>query len=268
MNLNAQEKSRGVVVFAFNTQVDYVAIADQTSKLIQHFLGLPITLITDYNSSPKFAYDQVIRIDNQGDTWRDENTRWRNVGRHLAYLLTPYRETVLLDTDYVVLDNSLLKLFDTDFDYRLHYHNITADGASYEQMGETSIPFIWATVVLFRKSVRAHILFDLVGRIQRNYQYYRALYNIREGNFRNDYAFAIANVILNGYTIDLANSIPWPMFTIVESVEDLTYSDQQIRVYQNNRGLILPYQNVHIMDKHYLGSENFELFVEGVCEPA
>jgi hypothetical protein len=44
-NLEKFEKSRGVVVFAFNTSIDYVAIADQTSKLIKHNLQLPIQLL-------------------------------------------------------------------------------------------------------------------------------------------------------------------------------------------------------------------------------
>ena len=174
-NYDASAKSRGVVVFAFNTDtVDYVSIADQTSRLVAHNLHLPVTLITDHDSQPDFAYDHVVRVDPQGETWRGLHTQiqWRNFGRYLAYELSPYEETVLLDTDYLVLDQSLLTAFATEFDYRLMHHNRTDTGVSYEEMGETSVSYIWATVVLFRKSERSRLLFDLVGRIQRNYNYF------------------------------------------------------------------------------------------------
>ena len=54
-NLDVSAVSRGAIVFAFNTsKVDYVAIADQSSRLIQHNLGLPVTIVTDPDSKPKF----------------------------------------------------------------------------------------------------------------------------------------------------------------------------------------------------------------------
>lgn len=271
MNFDNSVKSRGVVVFAFNTaNTDYVKIADRTSRLIEHSLGLPITLITDNDADPVFAYDRVIRIDPQGSTWRDGNVdkRWRNFGRYLAYDLSPYDETILLDTDYVVLDNNLLKLFETEFDYKLMHHNSTPDGPSYELMGETSLPFIWATVVLFRKTECAKLFFSLVGKIQRNYNYYRALYNVREGNYRNDYAFAISNCILSGYALNEDQGIPWAMFTIDRKIERIMLTDTQVQVYYDDVATVIPYQNIHVMDKDYLLSRDFEQVVEAIVEPA
>jgi hypothetical protein len=257
--------SRGVVVFAFNTAtVDYVKIADQTSQLITMSLGLPITLITDYDADPKFRYDNIITIDKQGDNFRDGSVQWRNFGRHYAYTLSPYDETVLLDTDYLVLDNSLNTLFATDFDYKLMHHNTNYAGAVYEQMGEISLPFVWATVVLFRKSKKSQLLFDLVGKIERNYGYYRALYNIREGNYRNDYAFAIANNILSGYNLNESQGIPWPMFTIEEKIDQILYDDNFLYVYSQGTGKVVARQNTHIMDKQYLQSAEFEQLVNGL----
>lgn len=257
--------SRGVVVFAFNTKtVDYIKIADRTSQLASRYLGLPVTLITDHDADPKFRYDNIITIDPQGDNFRDGVVQWRNFGRHYAYSLSPYDETVLLDTDYLVLDNSLNTLFETDFDYKLMHHNTNYVGAVYEQMGETSLPFVWATVVLFRKSKRTELLFDLVGKIQRNYNYYRALYNIREGNYRNDYAFAIANNILNGYNLNEDQGIPWPMFTIEEKIDQVLYDSNFLYVYSKETGRAVPRQNTHIMDKQYLQSHDFEQLINGL----
>ena len=261
------EKSRGVVVFAFNTHIDYVAIADQTSRLIEQHLGLPITLVTDVASDPKFNYDRVIRINNlDGSNFvnGDSTKQWRNFGRYLAYELSPYDETILLDTDYLVFDNSLLKLFSRDFDYQLMHHSYTPAGACPEQMGETSLPFVWATVVLFRKTERSRLFFDLVARIQRNYPYYRALYNVRERNFRNDYAFAIANNIISGYNLNESQGIPWPMLTIERPVERIDATEYNLRIYHNADAVVIPYQNIHIMDKQYLLSDNFKQLVDYV----
>ena len=270
-NSNVPAKSRGVVVFAFNTATDYVAIADQTSRLISHTLNLPVTLVTDFDSDPKFAYDRVIRVNlNDGDNFIgiDTTKQWKNFGRYRAYELSPYEETVLLDTDYLVFDNSLSKLFATNFDYQLMHHNATEAGPSYEQMGETSLPFVWATVVLFRKTERARLFFNLVGRIQRNYSYYRNLYNIRERNFRNDYAFAIANNILSGYSLNEDRGIPWRMFTVDRKIEKIMLTDNFIQIHYEDEATMVPYQNIHVMDKNYLQSRDFEQLVEAICEPA
>jgi hypothetical protein len=268
-NSVSSEKSKGIVVFAINTDaVDYVQIADRTSRLAQKNLALPITLITDSSATPKFKYDSVVRIAAQGDNWRDDAAQWRNFGRHLAYQLSPYDETILVDTDYLILDDSLDMLFATDFDYKLMHHNANYNGAVYQQMGETSLPYIWATVILFRKTPKSQLLFDLVAKIQRNYRYYRALYNIREGNYRNDYAFAMANNIINGYNLNESQGIPWPMLTVEDKISHIKLTDTQLRVYHKDRAVVLPYQNIHVMDKAYLQSRDFEQIVEALCEPA
>jgi len=270
-NSNDSEKSRGVVVFAFNTgTVDYVRIADLTSRLIDRHLQLPVTLITDTDATPGFAYDQVIKIDTSGSTYRNTNNQvlqWRNFDRYLAYELSPYHETVLIDTDYLVLDNSLLKLFDTPFDYRLMHHSVTPAGPMAEEMGAVGLPFVWATVVVFRKTERSRLFFNLVGRIQRNYDYYSLLYHVREGNYRNDYAFAMANNIVNGYTLNESQGIPWPMLTIEKKIERIMLTDNFVQVYHKEKAIVVPYQNIHVMDKEYLQSRDFEQIVEAVCEP-
>jgi hypothetical protein len=259
------------VLFAFNTDVDYVTIADRASRLIQHNLNLPVTLITDPDSEPEFNYDHVIRITNDADNFRtnldNQHTSWRNFGRYLAYELSPYAETLLVDTDYLILNDSILKLFATDFDYKLMHHNCTPAGASYELMGETGLPFVWATVVLFRKTERSRLFFDLIGRIQRNYNYYRMLYNVREGNYRNDYAFAIANNIISGYLLNEDQGIPWTMFTIDKKIDKIMLIDNFLQVYYNKTATVVPYQNIHVMDKAYLLSRDFEQVVEAICGP-
>lgn len=271
-NSNVSEKSKGVVVFAFNSDtVDYVALADQTSKLTSKALGLPITLITDHTADPKFSYDKIVRIDSQSGNFRVDHgvkKEWKNFGRYLAYELSPYNETLLIDGDYLVLDDSLLKLFEQDFDYKLMHNSQTPDGQQYKMMGEqASLPFVWATVVLFKKTTKAKQYFDLIGRVQRNYGYYKTLFNAN-GSYRNDYAFAIADIILNGYCIDEHLGIPWTMTTIENKINSIETRGSFLVVRQDHRADVLSKQNLHIMDKNYLLSYSFEQFVSEVCNAA
>lgn len=269
-NSSESEKSKGVLVFAFNSQrIRYTDIADQTSKLIKKNTNLPVTIVTDLDAELKFDYDQIIRVDSKTGNVRFSKDQqvyeWKNFDRYRAFDLSPYDETVLIDTDYLMLDNSLTKLFDQPFDYRLMYNMQTPLGLNTDEMGPASLPMVWATVVLFRKTVRARIFFDLVGRIQRNYGYYRSLFAIRETNYRNDFAFSMANIILNGHTLTPEQSIPWPMLTIEDNIESIDIKNKFLTVKYGNRADVISRQNLHVMDKQYLLSDKFKNFVERIC---
>lgn len=253
-NLNAQEKSRGVVLFAFNTdQIDYEKIANQSAKLIRHVLKLPVTIVTDIGDIPRNYRTGYLH-----------GTQWYNSGRYHAYELSPYDETLLLDSDYLILDDSLLKILDTIDDYAVMTTNQNPQGSMNGDMGILSLNFVWATAVAFKKTQKSKLLFDLVGRIQRNYGYYRKLYNLREQNFRNDYAFAIADNILNGYTN--SQGIPWQMLTFDKSINRIDIKNNYLIVREQESAQIIPIQNIHIMDKNYLLSTQHDEFIEHVCQ--
>jgi len=256
-NLNVPVKSRGVLLFAFNTdQVDYVKIAEQSARLINHALNLPVTIISDSD------------VDNQFKNVRTgyaNGTTWRNGDRYRAYELSPYDETVLLDTDYLMLDDSLLKILDTTVDYRLMHYNQSPRQSMTGNMGEMSLDYVWATAITFNRTDKTKMLFDLVGRIQRNYSYYRKLYNLRERNFRNDYAFAIANNILNGYTTDRSQSIPWSMLTLDQPITSIEVKGNML-VVREQTAHIISKQNIHVMDKDYLQSSKYIEFVDTICQ--
>lgn len=261
-----QEKSRGVLLFAFNTErTDYVKIADQSARLIHHTLDLPVTLITESGSAADNV-DNIVYVDNSLKNYKvGEKGSWRNGDRFRAYELSPYDETLLIDSDYLMLDRNLLKLFDQTFDYRIMTHNDKPAGSWSLNMGMFGLPYQWATTVLFRKTSRAEMLFDLVGRVQRNYMYYMKLYHMREGNFRNDYAFTIANNILNGYDLGTDQGVPWPMLTFADVVNSITIKNNLLTIKERERAYVIPQQNIHVMDKGYLLSENFARFVDTVC---
>jgi hypothetical protein len=252
-NLNASAKSRGVLVFAYNTStVDYEKIAEQAARLITHNLNLPVTVISGQVTHENYR------------TGYAHGTQWNNLDRYRAYELSPYDETILLDTDYLVLDDSLLKIIDTTNDYQLMTRSQTPTETMNGDMGILSINYVWATAVVFKKTTKSKLLFDLVGRIQRNYDYYRKLYNIREYNFRNDYAFAIADNIVNGYAP--SQGIPWTMLTIDKLVKRIEIKNNNIVIREENSAQVVSRQNIHVMDKLYLQSDDYIHFVDQICQ--
>lgn len=244
-------KSKGVVIFATNTaETDYVGIAEQNARLIQHHMGLPTTIVSakDTGSNKRFSTDTGTFVE------------WKNFGRHEAYHASPYDETIILDADYLVFDDSLLRLFKCDFDYLLfdknRYVNIPQQPSV---MGPYSLPYVWATAVLFRKTEKARLFFELVAKIKRNYDYYRLLYNIQEGNYRNDYSFAIANYIMEGNSINPHKFAPWSIHTVTGKIDSIEYRNNII--VKSDRAYVLPKQNLHIMSKAWLTSPALENLV-------
>lgn len=260
-------KSKGVLLFAFNTNaVDYVQIADQAARLVHHTLNLPVTLVTDHKATTKYI-DNIVIVENTLQNVRKgyaNLTNWRNGDRYQAYALSPYNQTILIDSDYLMLDQSLSSLLDVCADYQIMYANRYLTKPSPKRIDITSIDQVWATAVVFKRTDKSQRLFDLVGRIQRNYNYYRKLYNIRPTNFRNDFAFAIANNIINGYTQD--NMVPWSMLTAENTITNIERIDNSLIIREADRAHVVPFQNLHVIDKDYLASSKFEHFVTSVCQ--
>ena len=107
----------------------------------------------------------------------------------------------------------------------------------------------------------------MVERIQENYKHYKMLYNIGAGNFRNDFAFGIADSILNGYAENSATKLPKQLLTITGPLRTLNRVKANgatlfLQLKFNETALILPVENLHILSKHYLLSDDFKAFVD------
>jgi hypothetical protein len=264
------EKSKGVLYFVFDTkEFKYSEIAKTNVQLINHFLKLPVTVVTDSETPIDFAVDRVIRLDTSNEVINTRyssthrtRTQWRNGFRHQSYQLSPYTETYVIDVDYVVLNDNLLKL--PVQDYCLYKSNVYLNNSdAHETMGIYSLPFLWATVLFFKKCPRTELMFGLVERIQSNYNYYRALYNIPDPAFRNDYAFAIADNIVEGYA-DSVKHIPWSLTTVDNTVSSIEVKGSKVYVKQHNTAHVLPMMDLHILDKVYLQSTQHKDFVTSI----
>jgi hypothetical protein len=253
---NKSVKSKGVLLFATNTDtVDYVTIAHRAERLINHYLGLPVTMV-EGTRRPNRRYN----VDSE------QFEQWNNTGRSKAYDLSPYDQTILLDCDYLVFDDNLLKVLESNVDYKIARHNRFVDHADHNTMGKHSLPFLWATIVVFDRTPKSQMLFDLVARIERNYAYYCRLYNVRDTIYRNDYAFAMADNILNGYCQDKANYLPWPLISVANPIDSLELRDQKLLLKVKDQAHVLPKQSLHILSKAFLLSDACERLIEAAID--
>lgn len=249
-----QGKSKGIVAYAVNTPtVDYIAIAKITLELASQQLQVPYTLITA--DSPEDWANYRIDIDTH------VSVPWNNFNRYMCYDHSPYDQTIVIDVDYLVLTNKLSILFSLDKDIVLcHTNDCLYKPSNFLR----EITPVWATVFYFTKSPKAQAFFTLVGKIQRNWDYYRNFFGIPERQFRNDYAFAIAELITNGYSNLPDTRLPWHITTVDKTPNDIQLADNWIVVRDENSATIIPRQDLHVMSKAWLQSNKLTQFVSKV----
>jgi hypothetical protein len=267
--------SRGVILFAFNSpKYNYYDMAKHTAKRVEHFLKLPVTLVTDEDSMPagEFEYwDKVVKIKPDKNNFRDWGM-WINKGRYMAYELSPYNETILLDVDYIINSDKLLTLFDIDTDFCCHNRTnfLMNVGAPQELLSSYSYETLWATVVMFRKSNRAEQIFNCLEMVQKNYEHYANIHHFIAPVYRNDYALTLALRIANGHSSDSRDVIPWDLLHVGKNTQVYRNGDDQLGteytvMFDNwQRGKIrkeyitIKDQDFHVMDK--------EIYVEMINE--
>lgn len=222
--------TRGVILFAFNSpKYNYYEMALYAKKRIEYFLGLPVTLVTDQDSIPvdyeDHDWDQITFTTPDKNNFRDWG-QWINKGRYMAYELSPYDETLLLDVDYVVNSNKLLTLFDIDTDFCCHNKTsyLMQPNLPQELLSAYSYETLWATVVMFKKTKRVEQIFNSLEMVQKNYEHYANIHNFIAPVYRNDYALTLALRIADGHYSDSINFIPW----------NLLHIGKNTQVYKNN----------------------------------
>ena len=244
----------GVLLYCFDTpETNYHKLAERCVAQIKKHLQLEITIVTDIFTYKKFKpmgminYKLVEAETTNSRSYRGKKIAWYNKERALAYEHSPYDTTILMDCDYFVFSKTLLELCETKFDIMLHdkVNDLTGKDMILGN-NESSLPLVWATVTLFRKSEKTKRIFDLIKHIQEYYVHYKNLYRIKFPNYRNDYAFAIALHQLN-----LGDTIPTPMSMLADSVDVIESDDEGIVFkYQDNVNFTSGL-DVHVMDKEW-----------------
>ena len=171
----------GALIFAQNTVgVDYVKLALFAAKRVKEHLGIPVSLATDSTDWLKFypehteIFDTIIPIvgsTNQKKRYYDgtlvyKTAEWKNLTRNQAYDITPYDRTLVLDSDYIINSNTLVKALKNDYTFQIFRKSfdlaLNRDSACFQRINQYSIPFYCGTVFIFEKTASTRAIFDLI----------------------------------------------------------------------------------------------------------
>ena len=261
---------RGALLFAFNSpKTDYYAMAEFTAKRINHFLNLPVTIVTDAESLPSssdYRFDKTVIT--EADTNNNfRNDVWINKGRYQAFQYSPYDETLLLDVDYMVNSDMLLKCFDITKDYSCHgsIAQMMRPEGDNEYFGKSNFPLLWATVVTFQRTKKAEQLFNCMEMIQKNYRHYADLFQFNGDVFRNDIALTLSHKLINGQLPNISHILPWNLMHIWLKTKVFADSNKEFNteytvVYDHwkNNKVKKEYIKITDMDFHVINKEVFQ----------
>lgn len=214
---------KGVCFFAYNNdQLDYVKMALVAGMYVKKNLKLPVCLITDEGSESwleqsqskkhiKKVFDYIVVTNDEmkknrrrhfDSPWTEFSAQFNNSNKHKIYQYSPFEQTLLLDIDYIVKTDVLLKYFDSDkpvcmFDRATTVRN-ELPALEERFLYDAGIKMWWSTVVYFDRSDFSELFFNTWSHVAENYEFYQYLYNFPSKLFRTDYCVSIAIHILAG----------------------------------------------------------------------
>jgi hypothetical protein len=224
--------TRGVLIFAHNSpDIDYGLMAIIAGGLAKKNLNVPVSLVTDLGtvnwleesgmiSKAREIFDRIIEVDrpytknvrNLHDGFESKIIPFVNTNRYSVWELSPYDQTLLIDSDYLVFSNVLNEYWSVDAPVMMAQSmtDLTGDrsGILDNRVSETGVHMFWATTVMFNKSAESKFFFKLVDFVKDNYVYYADLFRFNPKQFRNDIAFSVAKHIMNGFETEFAYTLP------------------------------------------------------------
>lgn len=232
---------KGVLLHAHGRQpIDYISQAIFCASQIKKFLQLPVALVTSEKNISAKCFDHIINVEASNTTQKrkfldDDNIKevvWDNHSRVDSYALTPFKETIVMDTDMIVGNSNLLKCFDSEHDFLINneaiYLNKKYRKDLHIEYMNNFIKMYWATVFYFKKTAWTEKYFALLNHIKQNYQYYRFAYSIHETKYRNDYAFTIAMHMMNNFTARPNDrALPIKLFYVTDKDKVLDFANNK-----------------------------------------
>jgi hypothetical protein len=258
--------TQGFLMFAYNNEeVDYGLMAVWTARRIQKYLNKPVSLVTDHITKQKLDdsvpswqtnFDQVILKESsatQTKRYINRQLTFHNLNRIDAWDITPYDETIVIDTDIVIQSSQLNKLWGHQSD--LVVCDLSTDlygvkDAEFTWVNEKSIKFFWATVFYFKKTTDSKLFFEHCRYIKQNYNWFKHIYDLYDGPVRNDFIWSVAIHSLGGQANNKwVNTIPWNI--LHSNYEDrlLELNDNSVK-FLTKKGLCkIKELDVHVMNK-------------------
>lgn len=282
--------TNGVLLYAHNSRdIDYAQLSLISGGLAKKNLEVPVSLITDestvdwmkqskiYNKAVDI-FDKIILQD------RPELTNYRNLRdlsaqhkvpfinqtRSSAFKLSPYEKTLLIDSDYFVLSDTLSEY------WNINQSVIMPDSAkdiNYKDrmkyldryISETGIKMYWATAVMFTKNEEAKTFFELADCVRENYETFANLFRFCPLQFRNDIAFSVAKHIMNGFEKPKEYTLPSLLTSLDrDSLDHVSDTKLNFLIEGDINGKYYPVSikncDIHIMNKKSI-TRNYENLV-------
>lgn len=269
--------SAGYLMFAYNSgAIHYGTLAVANACLIKkNCKNCSVALVTDdrtisaikdaHGDLDKF-FDHVIvdSVDRKVASREFHDTRhssdkipYLNSNRSSVFELSPFEETLLLDVDYLMLDNTMDLVWGTDEDIMCNSRVIDIEyNDCISRMHDMSIPVYWATAVYFKKTDRVRTLFNHMRFIKENYIYYMDVYGFNHGPyFRNDFALSVALHEMNGFfEQDAVSPLPVDHIFFGDSFDEIHCYDGKslLMTSEKRQDVFIPHRisrNIHVMNK-------------------
>ena len=243
--------NRGVLLFCFDTEhTKYHKILEKCVHLVKKNLKLEITVVTDfktYKMMKPLGFINYKFIEPEVGNTKD-GKEWNNKDRHMAYELSPYDTTLVIDIDYFCFTDNLLQFMDTAYDFLVptQAHDLTQRNTFHQRVW-SMIPMVWATVFVFKKTKKAKMIFDMIKYVKEYYPHFNQLYRIWAQNLRNDYVFAIALQQLHGF-VDY-DSLPVTLSTLPPDCKVIKMTDNGLAWSYNDQINWIEHQDVHVLNK-------------------
>jgi len=167
--------TRGVLLFAENSDINYVQQAETLARSIKAHGDVSVTLVTSDDVSSE-VFDNVVRVKTSQGTWKISN-------RIRAYELTPYDETIVMDVDmYCPVDlNDYFDLLDGEdlwFTTTVYtFRNTPVTSYYYRQsILLNNLPNTYVAMYYFKKSTKAENFFAMLQKVHLHWEEYYTVY--------------------------------------------------------------------------------------------
>ena len=269
---------QGILIFAHNNrEVDFLRLAIISGRLAKKNLGKSVSLVTDEHTKQwmvdddledtvREIFDNVIVTEKPSeDNFRTLNdgasaktVPFANKNRYSAYNLSPYDQTLVIDSDLLILSDKLNKYWNVDTDLSICKSNVhIKDDFKYLDnfVSDTGPKMFWATAFMFKKTDKAKSFFGLVDYIRENYLDFASIYGFVPNTFRNDVAFSIAKHMFEGFIENENFSLPEIMCTVDKDVlYDIDNGMLKFLISNNDSYYVTSFKDIdiHVMNKQSL----------------
>ena len=215
--------SKGIVVLAQNNAEDnYVDQACLLAMSLKVHNNTPISLVTDDIVPSEYIklFDNIISIP-FGDA--AEDAEWKVENRWKLYHASPYDETIIMDTDMLVLQNidvwwNFLSNYELFFTNKvLNYRGTVADTSYYRKTFiANNLPNLFAGFHYFKKCDFAQEFYTWLELVMQNWETFYEQHlepNSRPKHLSVDVCAAIVTQILNCEDKITNNKVKFPSFT-------------------------------------------------------